>query len=150
VKNNKDRIICVSKVTSSEEQQKNKLKDSCYKNISIRGYHTFYYQPVNSTERFYLFSTKRYSRSIAAAFAERGMLVSDRQSIQTHSITLKEFYHLKACHQSYVLNKICDRIPVWINDVIRNELADSEVFIPVRRKEVRLSHIGYKEKKCCA
>lgn len=147
MKNNKDRIICVSNAVSSKEQYKgkNKYKDSSYNRTVVRGYHTFYYQPANSTERFYLFSTKRYSLSIAAAFAENGMLVSDGQSAQTHSITLGEFYRLKCRHHNYALNKVFERISIWIDDVIRYELTAPEASVPVRSNEVRFADTRYQD-----
>lgn len=139
MKNNKDRIICVSSVYYSKTQVKgkNKYKDSSYSKSVVQGNHTFYYQPVNSAERYYLFSTKRYSPSIAAFFAERGVLMGNGQASQTHSITLGEFYRLKN-HHNFALNKVFERIPVWIDDVIRYELGSSKVCFPDRCNEVRL------------
>ena len=114
MKNSKDRIICVSSVFYGKTQVKgkNKYKDSSYSKSVVQGNHTFYYQPVNSAERYYLFSTKRYSPSIAAVFAERGVLMGNG------------------------LNKVFERIPVWIDDVIRYEMSDAEVCFSDRCNEV--------------
>ena len=141
MKNNKDRIICVSHAVSGKKQykSKNKYKGSSYSRMVVRGYHTFYYQPASSTERLYLFSTKRYSPSIASAFAQNGLLVSDGQFAQTHSITMDEFYRLKSHHHNHVLNNVFERIPTWIADVIRHELMVPEVSVAVASNEVRLA-----------
>lgn len=141
MKNNKDRIICVSSVSYGKTQvkSKNKYKGRSYSKSVVQGNHTFYYQPVNSAERYYLFSTKRYSPSIAAVFAERGVLMGSRQASQTHSITLGEFYHLKNHHHNFVLNKVFERIPFWIDDVIRYEMSAVEVSFSDRCKEVRFA-----------
>lgn len=141
MKNSKDRIICVSSVSYSKSQfkGKNKYKDNFYSKSVVHGNHTFYYQPVNSAERYYLFSTKRYSPSIAAVFAERGVLMSNGQASQTYSITLGEFYCLKNHHHNFALNKVFERIPVWIDDVIRYEMGDSEACFSDRYNEVRFA-----------
>lgn len=141
MKNSKDRIICVSSVSYSKTQVKgkNKYKDSSYSKSVVQGNHTFYYQPVNSAERYYLFSTKRYSPSIAAFFAEKGVLMGNGQASQTHCITLGEFYRLKNHHHNFALNKVFERIPVWIDDVIRYELGSSAVCFSDRCNEVRLT-----------
>lgn len=91
---------------------------------------------IQSAERYYLFSTKRYSPSIAAVFAERGVLMGNGQASQTHSITLGEFYRLKNHHHNFALNKVFQRIPVWIDDVIRYEMSDAEVCFSDRCNEV--------------
>lgn len=138
MKNCKDRIICVSSVFYGKTQVKgkNKYKDSSYSKSVVQGNHTFYYQPVNSAERYYLFSTKRYSPSIAAVFAERGVLMCNGQASQTHSITLGEFYRVKNHHHNFALNKVFERIPVWIDDVIRYEMSDAEVCFSDRCNKV--------------
>lgn len=145
MKNSKDRIICVSSVSYSKTQvkSKNKYKDSSYSKSVVKGNHTFYYQPVNSAERYYLFSTKRYSPSIAAAFAERGVLKGNGKASQTHCITLGEFYRLKNHHHNFALNKVFERIPVWIDDVIRNEMGDVEMCISDRCNGARFAD------ECC-
>lgn len=137
MKNNKDRIICVSEAvpTKMNVQGKNKYKESDYCKTVALGKHTFYYQPANISQRFYLFSTKRYSPTVAAFFSEKGVLVNDDLFVQTHSITLGEFYRQKNCHHNYVLNKVFDRIPVWVNDVIRYELDAATVSPSVSRED---------------
>lgn len=51
------------------------------------------------------------------------------QSARIHSITVDEFYRLmKTRHNNHVLNKVFERIPIWIDDAIRYELTASESF----------------------
>lgn len=132
MKNNKDRIICVSEAvpTKMKVRGKNKYKDASYFRTVVTGKHTFYYQPENTSQRIFLFSTKRYAPSVAAFFAEKGVLVFDDQSVQTHSITLDELYRLKNYQHNYILNKIINRISIWVNDVIRYEVDAPMVNIP--------------------
>lgn len=132
MKNNKDRIICVSEAvpTKMKVRGKNKYKDASYFRTVVTGKHTFYYQPENTSQRIFLFSTKRYAPSVAAFFAEKGVLVCDDQSVQTHSITLDELYRLKNYQHNYILNKIINRISIWVNDVIRYEVDAPMVNIP--------------------
>ena len=132
MKNNKDRIICVSEAvpTKMKVRGKNKYKDASYFRTVVTGKHTFYYQPENTSQRIFLFSTKRYAPAVAAFFAEKGVLVCDDQSVQTHSITLDELYRLKNYQHNYILNKIINRISIWVNDVIRYEVDAPMVNIP--------------------
>jgi len=132
MKNNKDRIICVSEAvpTKMKVRGKNKYKDASYFRTVVTGKHTFYYQPENTSQRIFLFSTKRYAPSVAAFFAEKGVLVCDDRSVQTHSITLDELYRLKNYQHNYILNKIINRISIWVNDVIRYEVDAPMVNIP--------------------
>ena len=149
MKNNKERIVCVSEAVSVKKyiKCKNKYKDSYFSKTVARGCHTFYYQPANSAKRFYLFSTKHYSPSIAAAFSESGVLVSESEFTQIHSITLNEFYRLKTRRHNYALNKIFERIPVWIDDVIRYEAAVPEIIIPEKCNEGCFTDICYRNKE---
>lgn len=132
MKNNKDRIICVSEAvpTKMKVRGKNKYKDASYFRTVVTGKHTFYYQPENTSQRIFLFSTKRYAPSVAAFFAEKAVLVCDDRSVQTHSITLDELYRLKNYQHNYILNKIINRISIWVNDVIRYEVDAPMVNIP--------------------
>ena len=54
--NPKDRVICVT----------------------VHGAHEFYYQPVASKERIFLYATKDSSGSIFAYFRDRGRNLADR------------------------------------------------------------------------
>lgn len=121
---NKDRLICVTEAVATRMKiaGRNKYKAASYFKTVVTGKHTFYYQPENTSQRVFLFSTKRYAPSVAAFFAEKGVLVCDDRSIQTYSITFGELYRLKNYHHNYILNKILNRIKIWVNDVIRYEL----------------------------
>lgn len=146
MKSNKDRIITVSSVSYSKVQikDKNKYKDSYYSKSVAQGNHIFYYQPANSVKRFFLFATRRYYPSIAEVFVERGVLLNSNQTMRTHSITLDEFYRLKRCHHNYVLNKIYERIPVWIDYIIRYELS------PANCNAVRSTYNRCHDNECVA
>lgn len=134
----KDRIVCVSEAITSKVQVKgkNRYKDSSYTKSVALGQHSFYYQPANSNERFYLFSTKRFSPSIAAFFAAKGVLLHDDRTMQTYSITFAEFYRLKGHGNNYILNKVFDRIPVWTNATIRYELDTPRVTMEENHKDI--------------
>lgn len=82
---NKDRIICVSDI----------------------GKHKFYYQPVGTKERLWLFDTKSFSGSVFAFFRKHGF-----------SMTIKELYEA-GNGRNKKISKIMDRIPGQIEYVLR-------------------------------
>lgn len=90
--NQKDRVICVT----------------------VSGGHEFYYQPVNSKERIWLFETEDFSGSIFAYFRSKGRNLSDRG----FSLTIKELYEFKEYH-NYKLAAVMKRIPSQVEYVIR-------------------------------
>lgn len=114
-----DRVLCVTESfrTKQEKLTANRYKDEWYTKTITHGQHSFYYQPTRSSQPIYLFSTKRYSPSIANFFAKNGLLVQDDNYIQSRSITLRELYRLHRYQSNYILDAILNRIPVAINDV---------------------------------
>lgn len=89
---NKDRIICVTDI----------------------GKHKFYYQPVGTKERFWLFDTKNFSGSVFAFFRKHGRNLDGIG----FSMTIKELYEVGNGH-NVKISKIMDRIPVQIEYVLR-------------------------------
>ena len=69
--------------------------------------------------------------------------MSNGQASQIHSITLGEFCRLKNHHHNFALNKVFERIPVWIDDVIRYEMSEPEVCFSDRCNEARFAD------RCC-
>ena len=99
--NNKDRIICVS----------------------LPGRHDFYYQPVGSRERIWLFRADVFSISVFAYFRDYGRSQCDGG----FSLTLKEFYEFRDYH-NLKLSRIMERIPGYIEYVIKNETEETTSF----------------------
>lgn len=68
-----DRVLCVSESfrTKQEKLTANRYKYEWYTQTVTCGQHSFYYQPSRSAQPIYLFSTKRYSPSIANFFAKK-------------------------------------------------------------------------------
>lgn len=91
-RDNKDRIICVSET----------------------GKHKFYYQPVGTKERLWLFDTKSFSGSVFAFFRKRGRNIDDIG----FSMTLRELYAAGNGHNAKI-NKVLDRIPAQVDYVLR-------------------------------
>lgn len=89
---NKDRIICVSE----------------------SGKHKFYYQPVGTKERLWLFDTKNFSGSVFAFFRKYGRCLDGIG----FSMTVKEMYEIGNNHNAK-LTKILDRIPAQVEYVLR-------------------------------
>lgn len=89
---NKDRIICVSDP----------------------GKHKFYYQPVGTKDRFWLFDTKNFSGSVFGFFRKNGRCLDGIG----FSITVKEMYEVGNTKNSKIA-KIFDRIPGQIEYVLR-------------------------------
>ena len=89
---NKDRIICVSE----------------------SGKHRFYYQPVGTRERFWLFDTKNFSGSVFAFFRKYGRCLDDIG----FSMTVKEMHEIGNNHNAKI-TKILDRIPAQVEHVLR-------------------------------
>lgn len=89
---NKDRIICVSDI----------------------GKHKFYYQPVGTKERLWLFDTKSFSGSVFAFFRKHGR---NLEGIG-FSMTIKELYEA-GNGRNKKISKIMDRIPGQIEYVLR-------------------------------
>lgn len=126
-----DCVLCVSESfrTKQEKLTANRYKDEWYTQTVTCGQHSFYYQPSRSAQPIYLFSTKRYSPSIANFFAKNGLLVQDDGCTQSRSITLRELYRLHRCQSNYMLDTILNRIPAAINDVNRYGLDDRDLSI---------------------
>lgn len=89
---NKDRIICVS------ESDK----------------HKFYYQPVDTRVRLWLFDTNNFSGSVFAFFRKYGRCFDD----VGFSMTVRELYEVGNGH-NVKINKILDRIPAQAEYVLR-------------------------------
>ena len=89
---NKDRIICVSET----------------------GKHKFYFQPIGTKERLWLFDTKNVSGSVFAFFRKYGRNLDDIG----FSMTVKELYEVGNSH-NVKINKILDRIPAQVEYVLR-------------------------------
>lgn len=89
---NKDRIICVSDI----------------------GKHKFYYQPVGTKERLWLFDTKTFSGSVFGFFRKHGR---NLEGIG-FSMTIKELYEA-GNGRNKKISKIMDRIPGQIEYVLR-------------------------------
>lgn len=89
---NKDRVICVSDT----------------------GKHKFYFQPVGTKERLWLFDTKSFSGSVFAFFRKNGRNLNGIG----FSMTLKELYEV-GCNHNDKINKILDRIPAQVDYVLR-------------------------------
>lgn len=90
----KDRIICA---TSSST-------------------HEFFYQPVDSKDKLWLFSTA-FSGSVFTYFRDHGRGMGEGR----FSLTLKEFYRFKE-YRNYTLANLMDRIPKQIEYVIKELL----------------------------
>ncbi len=82
--------------------------------ISIPGKHQFFYQPVRTNERIWLFDTKDYSGSIFDYFRTKGRNMSERG----FSLTIKELYEFKEYHNRKLL-AVMERIPSQLEYVIR-------------------------------
>lgn len=104
---NKDRIICVTVV----------------------GKHRFYYQPVNTKERMWLFDTNDFSGSVFGFFRKYGRNLED----VGFSLTIRELHSLSNNHNVKIA-KILDRIPAQVEYVIRqNEVPTQMSFINIRK-----------------
>lgn len=90
---NKDRIVCVT-------------APKC---------HQFFYQPYGTKDRYWLFDTKDFSRSVFAYFRDHGRNLNDLG----FSITLNELYEDKHYRRNPKLSKLMERIPSHIEYVIR-------------------------------
>lgn len=89
---NRDRIICVSEL----------------------GKHKFYFQPVGTKERIWLFNTKSFSRTVFAFFRKYGRNLDDIG----FSMTLREIYALGNVN-NVKINRIMNRIPAQVEYVLR-------------------------------
>ncbi len=89
--NDQDRIIC---------------KTNC-------GKHEFFYQPVGTREKLWLFSTA-FSGSIFTYFRDCGR----RMDESGFSLTLKELYKFKG-YRNYKLANLMDRIPKQVEYAIK-------------------------------
>lgn len=97
---NKDRIICVS------ESDK----------------HKFYYQPVGTRARLWLFDTKNFSGSVFAFFRKYGRCLDG----VGFSMTVREIYEVGNGH-NVKINKILNRIPAQTEYVLR----ERDEFVPM-------------------
>lgn len=98
--NQKDRVICVT----------------------LSGGHEFYYQPVNSKERIWLFETEDFSGSIFAYFRDNGRNIDGRG----FSLTIKQVYEFKKFQNVKLCKLFTDRIPKMVEYVIRERLESKE------------------------
>ena len=89
--NNKDRIICITET----------------------GKHKFYFQPVGTKERFWLFDTKKFSGSVFAFFRKHGRNLDGLG----FSMTVKELYEINS--RNVKTAKILDQIPRQVEYVLR-------------------------------
>lgn len=92
--NQKDRIICVTAMDR----------------------HSFYYQPVGSKERIWLFDTKHFSGSVFGFFRNHGRNLDGIG----FSLTLRELHDLGNDHNVKIA-KILDRIPAQVEYVIQEK-----------------------------
>lgn len=99
--NQKDRVICVT----------------------VSGGHEFYYQPVNSRERIWLFETKDFSGSIFAYFRDKGRNIIDGRGF---SLTIKELYDFKKFQNFRLCKLFTDRIPQMVEYVIKEQRKPKE------------------------
>lgn len=136
--NNNDRIICMSEAVPTKVmvKSKNKYSDAESFKTTLVGRHTFYYQPAGTSQRIYLFTTKKYFQSVADLFSGKGVMVCDRQDvyIRSYSMTLGELHKVKECHQKFILEKVMDRIRMLVEEVIRYELDVPTAGLPVIQK----------------
>lgn len=89
---NKDRIICVT----------------------VLDEHKFYYQPVGSKERIWLFDTKHFSGSVFGFFRKYGRNLEG----VGFSLTIRELHSLSNNHNVKIA-KILDRIPAQVEFILR-------------------------------
>ena len=109
--NNKDRIVCVT----------------------VLGRHEFYYQPVATGERIWLFGVP-FSGSVWTYFRTKGRNLQGRG----FSLTVKELYQFKD-YKNPKLTHIMERIPVLINYTLKTAVqetaqatkADQPVYTPI-------------------
>ena len=94
--NEKDRIVCVA----------------------LPGKQSFYYQPVGTKERLWLFDTD-FSGSVFAFFRKNGRCLDGRG----FSLTCRELYKL-GCGRNPKINKVLDRIPAQADYVLREYVND--------------------------
>ena len=97
--NQKDRIVCVT----------------------VHGSHRFYYQPVGSHERIWLFETEGFSGSIFAYFRDKGMTVG-----RGFGLTIKQMYEFKEFQNAKLCKLFTDRIPKMVEYVVRERLEAKE------------------------
>lgn len=114
---NKDRIICVSE----------------------SGKHKFYYQPVGTKERFWLFETKNFSSSVFVFFRKYGRCLDGIG----FSMTVKEVYEINN-NYNIKLSKILDRIPGQIEYVLR----ENEDLIQIPRINVNKYYQHHRNYDC--
>lgn len=84
--------------------------------VSLPGYHQFYYQAKGSQKRKYLFETD-FSGSVFAFFREKGCNMSGCG----FSLTIKQLYQFHN-YSNVKLARIMERIPAWIDFVLKEEL----------------------------
>lgn len=96
---NRDRIVCV---TDNDKYR-------------------FYYNPVRSSEHYWLFDTKALHPSIFSFFLKHGRS-SDNLSF---SITVKELYKVGKSRDSKI-NKVLDRIPGQVEYVLHENFATKD------------------------
>jgi len=98
--NQKDRIICKCK---KEDEQ-----------------YDFFYKPVGSDDRYFLFSTD-CSKTIGQFFRERGRMVDDN----SYEITIKEMYQFDRYYNEK-LSTTVQRLPKMIGYVIKYCIGENE------------------------
>lgn len=117
--NQKDRIICVT----------------------VHGGHEFYYQPVGSTERIWLFETEDFSGSIFAYFRDKGRTVDGRG----FGLTIKQMYEFKEFQNVKLCKLFTDRIPKMVEYVVRERLEQKEMEKKIITTSKEATHSRYCE-----
>ena len=87
--------------------------------VTERDKHRFYYQPVGTSRRFWLFDTRRFSGSVFAFFRKNGRNMGDKG----FGLTMKELYKISKSRNCKI-SKIMERISGQVEYVIRENFAD--------------------------
>lgn len=95
---NRDRIVCVT----------------------LQGIHQFYYQPVRSNKRYWLFNMD-FSGSTYAYFRKYGCRICEKE----FSLSLKEVYKFNDYHNPK-LTRLMNRIPGQVQYVLKNEVPSAD------------------------
>ncbi len=90
--------------------------------VSVKGKHRFYYQPVRTQEKIWLFDTKGFSGSVYGFFRKNGRMTGDRE----YTMTIREIYQIGKSRNSKI-NKIFDHIPAQIEYILRENTQTDKV-----------------------
>ena len=88
--------------------------------ITVPGGHQFYYQPVRSNKRYWLFNLE-FGGSVFAYFRKYGCRVSEKG----FSLTLREIYQFDDYHNPK-LARLMNRIPGQVQYVLKYEVPGVE------------------------